>query len=143
MSAAAIDAAIGRYVFHPPVILLCWLTRSSQHFIARATGFIAACFFMHQLHVKGEPLWLQAVYFAILIVAMLAAGLLPDDKPEHSWRWMRLTLVVAVTIRTVLGIEWLDFVTGLLFTLSAYASTIDTLPPRPKLRRGRRRTAAA
>ena len=127
MTATDIDVWIGKTLFVPPIIKLCYLTRQSQFAISRLFWFIVA---LDQLRI-AQTLTSQIVAGLFSIVMMLTASM-RADMPAMSLMWFRFLAIGFLLLDTfeavVMG-HWRGVEIWLLVLIAEYAATIVTLPP--------------
>ncbi|AMK26123.1 MULTISPECIES: hypothetical protein [Sphingobium] len=130
-----LDVWLGTTLFHPPIILVCQLTRQSQYALYRALWFFAAC---HATYygLTAEKGLVFSVFMWGWVVATLVNATLYPDRPARSSGFFR-------------GIFWIFFLSGAAFVpltgtvtdgtvralivlFAEYAATIKTIPPRRK-----------
>lgn len=141
-----LDAWLGLHVFHPPVILLCWLLRCTQHRLHRDMWFLfmAYSFWSAAQHGGGWPI--LTLLGVLTAWTLAAAALIPAHVPGSSLAGFRLFLLVWMLLTDVpmaLTGRWWEPLETLWVLVAEYAVTIASLPPPPSLRIRRRRRAAA
>ena len=128
-----IDAWLGKTLFHPPIILLCQVTRQSQYAIYRAMWFLVACHATYFSMRDGSGWgWLLFVWFWT-ITTFISASIYPD-RPVQSWGGFRVImwifLVIGVMASSTLGYITSGTVRNIMILFAEYAATIKTIPPR-------------
>ncbi len=126
-----IDAWLGKTLFHPPIILLCQITRQTQYAVSRGLWFLALC--QAAYVVNG---WVERILVCLLLTVALISATMFADRPNRSFGWFRF-LIWSMLIRDLAsmlaggaaGYNLIYFVTIL---FAEYAATISTIPPRRK-----------
>ena len=131
MSLHAIDAWIGKTLFHPPIILACQLLRQSQYAFSRAMWFFV---FVHSLWFDDHRSWAWTAMVGVFcIVQLIMAVRFPDAPlPDHfGWRvfFLALSLVNVANYATT-GQGGVVLANGVMVLFAEYARTIRTIPPR-------------
>lgn len=129
------DVWAGVRLFHPPIILLCQLTRQTQYAVSKELWLAAILFALS----FSEPGWQRTVLIAIGAFQTLAAGLSADVPTPalgvlRFWLWSMALSHVPVVI--FMG-EWNVFLMDIMVLFAEYALTIKTIPPRKKKHRQR------
>jgi hypothetical protein len=135
-----LDAWLGINLFHPPIILICQLTRQTQYAVYRALWFFAAC---HATVYLERDDWLWVAFMWFFVVITLISATFYADWPAISVRAFRLFwffLLIGQSTLTLLGGDLLaSAIRSVIILFAEYATTIKTIPPRRK--RDRRSSA--
>ena len=141
----SIDVWLGKRVFQPVVILCCWVLRCSQHRFANYLNWVAM---LYLFWAAGRHLNTWIDYFFLMVDGLMAGAftLITAVRPEGrdpplAWGWRLLVagLFAADCVRWLLQVgehRYIPF--WIMILLCAYARTIDTLPPAPRLTPSRR-----
>lgn len=130
-----LDVWLGTTLFHPPIILVCQLTRQSQYALYRALWFFAAC---HATYygLTADRGWLFAIFMWGWVVATLVNATLSPDRPARSSGFFRclfwIFFVSGVAVVPFAGTVTDGTVRALIVLFAEYAATIQTIPPRRK-----------
>ena len=126
-----LDAWIGKTLMHPPIILICQLTRISQHAFNRYLWWIVA---LHALWQDDHQRIAYTVFFILFALARTLSAARDPDRESRSalvlrvFFWSSLAAsIVALFLRHPLDGADLD---TLLALFAEYAATIRTIPPR-------------
>lgn len=135
-----LDAWLGMNLFHPPIILLCQLTRQTQYAIHRALWFFAA---LHATYYDKHDSWGWAAFLWIWVIFNFLGAVLVPDMEAKSYGPFRavfwIFFLIGVLGLVVLGELSNSTVRALMILFAEYAATIKTIPPR---RKRERRTSA-
>lgn len=128
-----LDIWLGKTLFHPPIILLCQLTRQSQYAIHRALWFFAACHATYYAMAEGAG-WIASILLWAFVLAMLISASFHPDRPAQSLGAMRFlfwAFFVMGLLASAVGQSVTDgTVRALMILFAEYAATIRTIPPR-------------
>ncbi|WP_327752841.1 hypothetical protein VVT58_00375 [Sphingobium sp. SJ10-10] len=131
-----LDAWLGMTLFHPPIILLCQLTRQTQYAMYRALWFFACC---HATYYAKDAGWGVAVLMWLFTVISFLSAAIEPDRPTSSWGGFRLLIWTMLLIATVSLLRGTDAsavaVRNLIILFAEYAATIRTIPPGRKRER--------
>ena len=126
-----IDAWIGRVLMHPPIILICQLTRMSQHAFHRYLWWIVA---LHALWQDDHERIAYTVFFILFALTRTVSAARNPVKISRSALVLRIffwsTLIASIaTLFFGHRPDGADLDT-LLALIAEYAATIKTIPPR-------------
>lgn len=128
-----LDAWAGKTLFHPPIILVCQLTRQSQYALSRALWFFAACHATYYAMAQGAG-WFWSIFLWFFVLSMLLSAAIRPDRPARSSGFMRAlfwaSLISGVISTAATGIITNATVRSIIILFAEYAATIRTLPPR-------------
>jgi hypothetical protein len=126
-----LDAWLGKTLFHPPIILLCQLTRQSQHAMHRTLWFFVAC---HATYYAQGASWavLAFVWFYAVFTFIWAAAF--ADHPSFSFGLFRFIIWFSFgmeALATAINGEIRHAqVREVMILFAEYAATIRSIPPR-------------
>lgn len=130
----SIDVWLGKTLFHPPIILICQLTRQTQYAVHRALWFFSAC--VATATMSRESWVTVAMMWTWTLFNLLNASWQPD-RPTKSFGLFRFVIwafllpdVVAVAVGHHPASR--SVAINLLVLFAEYAATIKTIPPRNK-----------
>ncbi|WP_257558175.1 hypothetical protein [Sphingobium sp. CFD-2] len=141
-----LDVWLGRTLFHPPIILVCQLTRQSQYALYRALWFFAACHATYYGLVEDRG-WLFTIFMWGWVTATLLNATLHPDRPARSsgfFRWIFWIFFLSGTaIIPLTGTVSDGTVRALMVLFAEYAATIKTIPPGNSQESKRRQASAS
>lgn len=133
-----LDAWLGKALFHPPIILVCQITRQSQYAIHRAVWFFAACHATYFAMRDGQGWGWLAFLWGYTIIALIGATAFADME-ARSWGVVRLLLWIFLALEmlasAVTGFMASSAIRSIMLLFAEYAATIKTIPPRQKRER--------
>lgn len=128
---ARLDLWLGKYLFQPPIILLCQSTGMTQYALHRYLWWAVTLYLIWRLDSDSHWLW-KSLLILVGITQTIGAGLSPDRAVTGS-DWIRRFLVVMGLVELVtvsFGKPPSFHLLPMLF--AEYALTIKTIPPREK-----------
>lgn len=140
---AAIDRWAGRVLFLPLIVRFCQWRGITQHVFANHVSWFGGlgliAYITNNIQSEGGAFWwTMLVIMGLLVFAQSAILAFRPDLPRKSsdfWRrfWLFLTLVEAFyVVRAMFGVDdhtALILFADLMFAITEYARTIDTIPP--------------
>ncbi|KKW92280.1 hypothetical protein [Sphingobium chungbukense] len=135
-----LDAWLGMNLFHPPIILLCQLTRQTQYAMYRALWFFACC---HATYYAKDDGWGWAAFLWLWTIITFISAAFTPDVPTQSFGLFRF-FVWSMLVIDLIGIASGGAlhslaIRNLIILFAEYAATIKAIPPR---RKRERRTSA-
>lgn len=128
-----LDVWLGKNLFHPPIILVCQLTRQSQYAVHRALWFFAVCHATYYAMAKGAG-WGWTIFLWIWVSMTFASAAFFPDRPTRSSGYMRFLFgamfAIGVLSLPITGRVSDAMVRELVILFAEYAATIKTIPPR-------------
>ena len=128
MTVAEIDHWIGKYLFVPPIIKLCQLTRQTQFAVSRLFWFIASLDALYRADTR-----FSFILWGGMSIVMLISAARRADTPSTSFIFLRLLAMALLIIdlaKAVATGAWAGSEFWLFVLIAEYAATIRTLPPR-------------
>jgi hypothetical protein len=137
---ARIDHWIGKEIFHPPIILLCQLTGTSQRAIARYGWMLAAWTLVMRISFEGVGDWIFSIIAILVTVLETGRAAIAPDAPTLRNDLLR-RIILLFTVMDIVGLAvgtaqhgfrgftW-NHAWDLFALIAEYAKTIETIPPR-------------
>lgn len=130
-----LDAWLGKTLFHPPIILVCQLTRQSQYAFYRAMWFFAACHATYYGLAEDRG-WAWTVFMWFWVIFTMINATVYPDRPARSSGFFRLLFwflfLTGAAFIPARGEITDGTVRALMVLFAEYAATIRTIPPREK-----------